>query len=398
MTIAVGVNKSVRYKVESAWGTAPSASGAQLLRRVSSGLALQKDPYESGEIRTDYQIADYRHGVRRVSGNIEGELSPASYADFFAAALRQDFAIGATTGALATLSVTNTGTKYTRSSGSFVTDGFKVGDVVSATGFATANNNSHYGLVTAVAALTLTVTTLDGVVLTDEAAGATVTIAVVGKKTYTPTSGHTDKSFTIEEYFSDTTQSELYTGCKVSSVDVALPPSGMAKVTFGFMGKDLTASGTEYFTSPTAANSNGVLAAVNGLAFAVGSRNTVLTGLSIKVDGNMSSDPVVGSNTVPDLFEGRVKVTGEMSAYFENGTLRDAFINETEVALMFVFTTGSSKNADFVSFVMPRVKLGGANKDDGDKGIVQTIPYQALFNSSGTGADKTTLIIQDSLA
>jgi hypothetical protein len=53
---------------------------------------------------------------------------------------------------------------------------------------------------------------------------------------------------------------------------------------------------------------------------------------------------------------------------------------------------------------MPRVKVGGAGKDDGEKGIVQTMPFTALFDT-GAGADKgatatdslaTTLSIQDS--
>lgn len=398
MAIATGVAKKVAFKKESVWGTAAGATGAQYLRRVTSDLDLTKETYQSNEIRTDYQVADFRHGVRSVEGTIAGELSPLTYDAFIAAALRKDFVAGGTTGAIITLSVTNTGTKFTRSSGSFVTDGFKVGDVVSASGFTTANNNSHYCLVTAVAALTLDIVPLDGVVLTDEAEGDTVTIAVVGKKTYTPETSHTDDSFSIEHYYSDVTQSELFTGCKVNTLAIALPPSGMATINIGLMGKDITTATSEYFTTPTAATSSGVLASVNGIAYAIGSRQYSLTGLNINYTGNLSKEPVVGSNTVPDIFEGRVVVTGELSAFFENGTLRDAFINETEVALMFVFTTNNTKNPDFISFVMPRCKLGGASKDDGEKGLVQTIPFQALFNSAGTTDAKTTLIIQDSLA
>lgn len=398
MAIATGVAKQVRFKKESAWGTAAGATGAQLLRRVTSDLSLAKETYQSNEIRTDYQISDFRHGVRSVEGTVAGELSPLTYDSFLAAALRKDFVAGATTGALATLSVTTTGTKFTRSSGSFITDGFKVGDVIGATGFSTANNNTHYVLVTVVAALTMDIVPLDGVVLTDEAAGGTRTIAVVGKKTYTPETAHTDDSFTFEHYYSDVTQSEVFTGCKVNTLAIALPPSGMATINIGLMGKDITTATSEYFTTPTAATSSGVLASVNGIAYAIGSRQYSLTGLNINYTGNLSKEPVVGSNTVPDIFEGRVVVTGELTAFFENGTLRDAFINETEVALMFVFTTNNNKNPDFISFVMPRCKLGGAAKDDGEKGLVQTIPFQALFNSSGTTDAKTTLIIQDSLA
>lgn len=398
MAIATGIAKKVAFKKETTWGTAAGASGAQYLRRVTSDLSLAKETYQSNEIRTDYQVSDFRHGVRSVEGTLAGELSPLTYDSFIAAALRKDFVIGGTTGAVITLSVTNTGTKFTRSSGSFVTDGFKVGDVVSASGFTETNNNSHYCLVTVVAALTMDIIPLDGTVLTDEAAGDTVTIAVVGKKTYTPETAHTDDSFTVEHFYSDVAQSEVFTGCKVNSLAVALPPTGMATINIGLMGKDVTTATSAYFTTPTAATTSGVIASVNGIAYAIGTRNYVLTGLNINYAGNMSAEAVVGSNTYADIFEGRVVVTGDMTAYFENGTLRDAFLNETEVALMFVFTTNNTKNPEFMSFVLPRVKFGGSSKDDGEKGLVQTIPFQALFNSAGTGADKTTLVVQDSLA
>lgn len=396
MALATGVAKSVRIKRETTWGTPAGASGAQVLRRVSSDLSLTKETYQSNEIRTDYQLSDFRHGVRSIAGSINGELSPGTYSSLFAAALRKDFVTGVNTGAGITYAIAGTGTQITDSASSFVTDGFKVGDVVSATGFTTANNNNHYCLVTAVAAGTLTVATLDGVPLTDEVEGDSVTITVVGKKTYTPETSHTDDSFSIEHFYDDVNQSELFLGCKVDTVEIGLPPTGMSTVSFTFMGKDVTTDTTEYFTTPTAPSNTGILASVNGIAYALGSRQTVLTGLSINIAGNMSMQPVVGSNTVPDIFEGRVIVTGELTAFFENGDLRDAFIDEDEVSLIFVFTTNNNPNPDFVSFVMPRVKLGGADKSDGDTGLIQTIPFQALFNSAGTGEDKTTLIIQDS--
>lgn len=396
MTLATGVAKQVRFKKETTWGTAAGATGGQLLRRVTSDLDLNKETYQSNEIRKDYQIADYRHGVRSVAGNISGELSPLTYSEFFAAALRKDFVAGATTGAGITYAVAGTGTTFTDSSSGFVTDGFVVGNVIKATGFTTANNNNHYCLVTGVAAGTLTVAPLDGVVLTDEVAGDTVTIEVVGQLSYTPESAHTDDSFSIEHFYDDVDQSELFTGCKVNSVAVSLPPTGMATIGIGFMGKDVTTNTAEYFTTPTATTNTGILASVNGIAYAIGSRQTVLTGLSINIAGNMTMEPVVGSNTYPDIFEGRVMVSGELSAFFENGTLRDAFLDEDEIALLFVFTTDNSAAPDFISFTLPRVKLGGASKDDGEKGIVQTIPFQALFNDGGAGANKTTLLIQDS--
>ena len=89
MTIAQGIEKQVRFKVESVFGEAAGATGAQLLRRVTSDLDLNKDTYESAEIATHQQDVDFRHGVRKVGGTINGELSIGTYEAFLAAALRK---------------------------------------------------------------------------------------------------------------------------------------------------------------------------------------------------------------------------------------------------------------------------------------------------------------------
>ena len=81
---------------------------------------------------------------------------------------------GSTTGNQTTLSATATG--YVRSAGSFVTNGFAVGDVVTATGFTNAANNGE-STVTAVAALVLTVTKTGGTILEAGTTGSTTLAA-----------------------------------------------------------------------------------------------------------------------------------------------------------------------------------------------------------------------------
>ena len=401
MTIAAGVNKKVAYKKEVTWGVAPGASGGQYLRRVESTLDLEKETYQSAEIRSDGQVADFRHGVRSIKGGVKGELSVGTYNDFFAAALRKDFAAAGTTGAVIVISVTGTGTAYTRSAGSFITDGFKLGDVVSASGFTEANNNSHYGMITALTATVMTVASLDGVVLTDEIAGDTVTLAIVGKKTLAATTGQTDDSFAFEHWFSDIAQSEVYTGNKVESVKIGLPPSGMATIDLGFMGKSRINDTSEYFTTPTASGSDPVLAGVNGFVYVDGVAVALITGMDFDINTNLTADPVVGSDEYPFIFRGRVLVSGNMSVYFQDATFRDYFDNESEVSIYAVFKGASTANTDFTSFIFPRIKAGGSSKDDGEKGIIQSVPFTALLNTaggSGTTTDNTTIAIQDSQA
>jgi len=401
MTIAAGVNKKVAIKKETSWGVAPGATGAQYMRRVSSSLDLVKAINESAEIRDDGQVADYRHGVRSVAGSIDGELSVGTYNDLFEVALRQDFPAAATTGAVAVIAVTGTGTEFTRSTGSYLTDGFKLGDVVSASGFTTSNNNAHYAMITALTATVMTVATLDGTVLTDEAEGDTVTLAMVGKKTFAATGTKTDQSVAIEHWHDDINQSELCLGLKPQSISIGLPPTGMATISIPMLGKDRTNDTSQYFTSVAAAGTDPVLAAVSGFIYVDGAAVALITGMDFVIDTGLSTEPVVGSNVNPAIFRGRIKVSGNMSVYFQDAVFRDYFDNETEVPIYAVFKGGSTANPEFISFVFPRVKVGGSSKDDGEKGLVQTMPFTALLNGAGgTGinSENTTISIQDSQA
>lgn len=398
MTIATGINKRVAYGLEPSFGEKSTEAG-QLIRRVSSTLALTKDTYESKEIRPDFQVADMRHGVRRVAGDVKGELAPGSYTPLIGAALRNAF------GTTASIDENVIGADvdgFTRTSGNFTVgpafDNFAVGDVVRATGFAAASNNNRNFLITAITPLKMTGRFLDGTAVVPEAAGAHVYLQVVGGKAIAPLTGHSNDSFTFEHFHEDLSQTEIFKGCKVNGIDISLPPTGMAEISIKLMGQDMEPKVGEYFFNPAPASANGVLSAVNGLVFALGKRQTVLTNLSLSISGNLSGDPVVGSNVIPELFNGRIKVSGSMSAYFDTVELRDAFLNESEVSIFAVFTSSNAPDADFVSFTLPRVKLGGSSKDDGEKGLIQTVPFTALLGTGANGFDKTTICIQDSTA
>ena len=403
MPQASGIFKQVALKRELTYGTAPAASGAQLMRRAQSTIDLTKETYQSAEIRPDMQVADFRHGVRRIQGSLQGELSPKTYSDIFAAVFKREFTGGASASSLS-ITVAGTAPNYTltRAAGSYLTDGFKVGDVVRLTaGTFNTNNLNKNLLITGLTATVATVMTLNGSTLTAEGPIASTTIGVQGKKTYIPTSGHTDVSYSMEHWFNDISQSEVFTGLKFDKVGIDLPPTGMAKVSFDLMGQNMTTSATRYFTSPTSVTSNGIVAAVNGILLVNGTAQTVVTGLQINIDPTFSGDPVVGSNTVPNLFAGPVSVNGQFTAYFTDATLRDLFVNETESSLVVSLTTDNTATADVLTLTIPRIKLGGQQKNDGTGGIVQTFPFTALLNTnggSGTNSEQTTLVMQDTAA
>lgn len=398
--LAKGVDKKIAYKKETTWGAVAADSGAKQLRRVTSQFNQTAETLQSAEIRQDYQIADYRLGSLSTEGSLNGELSPGTYSDFLAASLAKDFAAGGTTtGASLTIAVSGDFYTITRAAGSWLTDGFYVGNIIRLTGagFAPANINKNIQILS-MTALVLTVRTFDKNTLTAEGPIASAGAAVVGKQTFTPLTGHTSDSFTVEEFYGGGVNvSEVHTGNKVGSIAIQLPASGFCTIDLTFMGKGMMQTGaTQHFATATPAPSTGLTVGISGSVLVNGVPAGVITNASFSIDRGLERAIVVGNRYSTDIFDGRVNVTGDFSTYFENAVYRDYFLNESKISLVFALTTGSEANAQVISFVIPSVKLGSSSRNDGETGIVQDHSFQALLNTVTTaGLPATTLLIQD---
>lgn len=401
MALAKGTFKRVSYKKEPAtkWGVLPTdTTGATDLRRVTASFNKSVDFIQSAEIRTDMQIADYRGSLTRAEGSLNGELSPGTYAPFLAAALARDFTAGATATADLTIAAQGDFWKIGRAAGDFLADQFYVGNVVRMSGAGLNPLNAANNLIIlSMTAKSIVAMTLGKNTLVAEGPITGATIAVVGKQTYAPLTGHTSDSFTVEEWYADVQQSEVYTGNKVGSVALQLPTSGYVTADFSFMGKDLVKVDTvEFFTSPAPANTEGLTVSVSGAVLVDGVPAGVITSADFTIDRGLEAANVVGTNYAVEIFDGRINVTGNMSTYFQNGTYRDYFINETAISIVIALSTGSEADAEVISFLLPRVKLGTSQKDDSESGLIQQHSFQALLNSDiTTGKPNTTMLIQD---
>ena len=324
MTVATGVAKLVAFKKETylAGFTAVSTTGGIYIRRITSDIDLSKDTYESNEIRADYQVGDMRHGMRKVGGSIKGELSPGAYDEFIGSILRKVFVAAPAPTMLALTVAAGTAPQYTltRGAGSFITDAVKIGQVAriasAATGISSTDINKNL-FVVGVSATTLTVIPRDNLMTATTA--ATVVFATVGKYTWTPTTGHVNESYSVEHYYSDLVKGELFTGCRVNTVSLGLPATGMATCDVAMMGVGFnegftgtvgapvyaTHLGTaQYFTTPTAAGTAGLLTAVAGVIRVNGVSVATVTGLTMDIQGGLTTGAVVGSNLTPDVFAG----------------------------------------------------------------------------------------------
>ena len=207
----------------------PGASGGQILRRTASTLTLVKDTYQSAEVRTDRQIGDFRHGVKRASGSLNGELSPGTYWDFVEAVCR-----GTETAALAdsnteftSVAADNGTSKFTFAGGDPVAEGYRVGMIVRFTNLSEPSNNSKNFLITGFQAASNR-EMLVYPAPTTMGADTAFNIVSVGKRVFVPASGHVSRKFAVEVYHADLDIYRLFTECRVGGMNFNLPATGMA--------------------------------------------------------------------------------------------------------------------------------------------------------------------------
>lgn len=404
MALEQGVASPLAYKVESSWGVDPGDTGAQYLRRVTCDLGLDMDSFESNEIVTHYQFSDVRKGLRRANGSLAGEFSLSSYKDFLAAVLRKAWVAGVNSTALTNVTASDTPPHFVRATGSWLTDGFKVGDLIQWAGWTTTGvpNNAFNYRITALTATDMTVADLAGdlntATVADKASGDSVTATVQGYKTMIPATGHTNLSYTIERRFATIGRYHRFNGVRIGSVGIDLPASGMARVNFGLLGKDMVNAGSAYFTTPTASPTRGIEAAVNGKLSYNGTDYGIITSANVAVDCGLEVIPVIGSNYTPDVFQGRIKVTGSMTALFEDDTIIDDFLNDAAPNLMIYLSEDSAVGGEALGIVLPRLKLTAAKVGDAEKSLPINISFQALYNAdggTGTSSDQTSIALQD---
>lgn len=397
MALQTGIDTVIAYKREASFGTLPANdSSAKQLRRLKFGLELTKDAIKSAEIRADKQRPAIRHGNRKVGGSIDAELSLGTYTDLIGSALRRDFASVSSLSALTNITASATAPQFVRASGSWITDGLRVGMTIRMTGWATtgtANNSKNFTII----ALTATNMTVAETVAA-KASGDSVTVSIPGKSTYIPLTGHTNDSYSFEQWAPSASQSRRFLGNRVGGMTIDLPPNDKATLSVSFTGQDRTSAGTQYFTSATAAGTSQMQTGLSGSLFVNGSAVAILTSFKLQTSNGLEIQPVVGANVTPDVFQKGIDVMGSFSVLWQDTTFDGYFDGETEVPIVVQLRDSTAAAGDFLNICLPAVKLTGGSVPDGEGALVQSFDFTARVGDGSNGYQATTLFIQDSLA
>lgn len=198
--------------------------------------------------------------------------------------------------------------------------------------------------------------------------------------------GTTIKPFTIERRFLDIGRYLRFTGCVVNTLSLSITPNAMVTGSLGIIAKDMTVA-TTALGSPTAAPTNEPFSSFEGTLTEGGSAIAIVTGLELQLANGIEPNFVIGAPTTPQMSFGRANLTGTLTAFFENSTLLEKFVNETVSSLALTLRDPAGNT---LAIEIPRLKYnGGEVPVDGEGSVILTMPFQALRSS----ADATNLII-----
>jgi hypothetical protein len=203
--------------------------------------------------------------------------------------------------------------------------------------------------------------------------------------------GTTPKYFSIEDAAQDIAQYRLFTGMSVSSMGVSIAPNQMVTTTFGMVGKNMTISGTgktvdaATIAQPFDAYSGDLAIGNVGASSAV----AIVTSIDFSIDNAQAPTFVVGDDATPQLETGMATVEGTFTAYFEDASLINRFLNETETEL--VVSVDDPTAANEYTFTFPKIKINGADVPvEGQTSRIITLPFVALYDTTL----ETNLMIQ----
>lgn len=366
--IAQGQNVRISFEVEDVMGVTNGSPAMTLLRTTKRNINLKKAILRSEEINTNGQVNFLRHGMKSVDGAFEAELATQSYDGIFEPLFGDDWEAITVAGS-PNLQATASTKRYTRAAGSFVTDGFRAGDIIIAAGFTSGTNNG-LKTVTAVASSTLTVAET----LVDEASTSGRTIALKGKRL---DAGTRIDTLTIERAFTDIEQYQVFNGVTLNSAEINIQPENIVKLTLGLLGMSAAAMATSELDDPdTTGMDTQPIAAFEGAIYEGGAIIGIVTALTISMARNRNLTGVVGSQVSPQVFTGTLVTTGTLSAFFFDETLYNKFVDETESS---VFCKLADPDGNFLNIVLGTIKYTGDEMDPpAQGGVVQNMPFEAL--------------------
>lgn len=385
MTTADSSQHSLAYVKESVFGTTPATPTLKPFRQTGTSGGLEKTLLESQETNAARDVKYIRHGNKQVGLEIPFELSYGSQDDMLASCLGDTWStLVDSTEISIDVAPSSGNATFTRSTGSFVSDGFAQYDVITVSGYADAGGNGRF-LVTNVTALVITATPIEGQTVPTESGGGNEQIV----KYPTIVNSTTQDSYTFQRYFADIGDYVVLTGLSVDTLSLDIGLDAMVTGSVSLMGKNIS-TGTSAITGSTtsAETTTEAFDSYTGSIYENGATGFCATAINITMGNSLSRNFCVFADTANSLSYGKFRASGTIVPDFEDLTYYDKFINETDSSISFTLTDPDG-NSFWVYY--PSVKYNSGNPDTADEG---TVPLSMDWQATRSAAANCTAMIQ----
>lgn len=362
----------INFIEETVLGETPGAGNFSTARFISEALSGTPETTESAQIRSDRLTSGQVVVGLTVGGELSFELAKEpEIDDFIESAMLSTFA---TSGAVTVdLTIDTTLKTITRAAGDFTLD-LNVGDFISLTNFANAENNVQVMVTEVTSATVIKYTGPEGMV--DEA-GSETDYKLADKISI----GTTKKSFSMIKKFIDLTNKAInYRGMLVNTMNLNVAYGEIVNGSFGFSGVDYDPvdAAVDFMTNGRTINAPSTTQSMNGsidmpviASSSVGTLDGVtfcIQNVELALANNLTAQQCIGKAAPKDYSPGSAGITVNLSAYLadDNWSIIKKKLTQESFALGFQVKNGDG----WYGFYMPAVQVsfddpasGGANQD-----------------------------------
>ncbi len=331
--VGFGANTKISYLVQTAAGAIDSTPEWTVVPFASGEMTVQAEQMNDNSMTGDRNELEPRSGTVNGQMKLSGKFRPVCFDALLEAAAQGTWGVKY---ALSGLTVTvaaalGGGFTFTRTVGSWITDGVTIGDIITFGGFAATGNNKTFQ-VTGVIALVITCR---------KATGCTAVVADTEVTATTGTDylkvGSTQRRVAWEIYHSDTNEYLRMVDTEISNFNLSLNANG--EISF-----DMTAIGGKELD--LGANINSPIAGAtyvetskpfydsfNGTISLAGATGIYFSSMSPTINNQSTPLFALGSRYPFAISHGKMMGDMSLTAYYTDETIKSKYQDETSLNL-----------------------------------------------------------------
>tara|TARA_R100000005_G_scaffold95776_1_gene78724 strand:- start:246 stop:1154 length:909 start_codon:yes stop_codon:yes gene_type:complete len=191
--------------------------------------------------------------------------------------------------------------------------------------------------------------------------------------------GVTQPSFTFERAFRDIGSYQVFTGCIVSRLRLTVRPDRLIGGRFSILGRSMSLESSALDATPAAGAAHDPMTGFKGAITEGGDSLGIVVGLDLEIDNGLEAAFTLGEVAATDILAGQSRITGEISSYFEDASLLEKFVDETESSLTLTLEGAGGE----LALALPRlVYTGGSLPALGTGPVTLSLPFTALYDES----------------